>query len=386
MGSATGEITPAGRDDDLITTENSSDEIRADIEATRADLSETVDAIQARLSPSNVTETTGQITSQVKDTAQEITEQAVEKFKTAALEVTEQATAKVKDTVTEIREQIKSDIHDATIGRVEKMANNLREGSRDASTSLVGMIKENPIPAALVGFGLAWLFFGKLSNNSSSSTGWREDQSYSGDRDQRMGYGYDQEQYNNRYEGRYQDRYEGRYRVDMGGMQQGGMRDRMSNAASGVASGVSDAASNVASGVSDAASNVASGVSEAADNVKYKAGEFVNSAQERVGMVGQQIKGGTREVANKSQTLMQENPLMAGAVALALGAAVGLMLPVTERENQLMGEARDKFMDRAGGVVHETVDKAQRVVSEATEAAKDSVKREMQNESSPDAQ
>jgi ElaB/YqjD/DUF883 family membrane-anchored ribosome-binding protein len=361
MGSATNEVIPSGQTGDIIEgADVNSDEIRADIEATRADLTDTVNAIQAKLSPSNVSDATGQITTQVKDTAQEITEQAVEKFKTAALEVTEQATAKVKDTVTEIREQIKSDIHDATIGRVEKMANNLREGSRGASTSLVGMIKENPIPAALVGFGLAWLFFGKLNSNSNASAGWREDQPYSNGRDQRYGYDYERERYGSRYEGRYQDRYEDRYAEDMGGMQSGGVRERVSNAASDVASGVSDAAGQV----------------------KYKAGEFVNSAQERVGTVGEQLKGGTSQVVNKSQTLMQENPLMAGAVALALGAAVGLMLPVTERENQLMGEARDKFMDQAGGVVHETMDKAQRVVSQATEAAKESVKREVQSEGS----
>jgi ElaB/YqjD/DUF883 family membrane-anchored ribosome-binding protein len=366
MGSGTSEVIPSGQTvDDVDISASNSDEIRADIEATRADLTDTVNAIQAKLSPSNVTETTEQITTQVKDTAQEITEQAVDKFKSAAMEVTEQATARVKETVTEIREQIKSDLHDATIGRVEKMANNLREGTRDVSASLVSTIKENPIPAALVGFGLAWLFFGKMNSNGNSSGGagsWREDQSSSYDRDQRYGYADERDRYANRY----QDRFESRYEED-----RGGMRERVSN---------------VAGGVSEAASNVASGVSEAADNVKHKAGEFVNQTQERVGMVGQQIKGGTNQAVQKSQTLMQQNPLMAGAVALALGAAVGLMLPVTERENQWMGEARDKFMDRAGGVVHETMDKAQRVVSEATEAAKETVRKEMQSEGSPDSQ
>ena len=358
MGSAAGEVTPSGRTEDVIlVTESDSDEIRADIEATRADLSDTVDAIQAKLSPSNVQDTTEQITLQVKETAQDITEQAAEKFKKAALEVTEQATERVKETVTEIREQIKSDIHDATIGRVETMANNLREGARGAGSSLMTTIKENPIPAALVGFGLAWLFFSKSSGSQPSSS-WREDQSYSYDQDRRYGYDYEQDR------------------------RQSGIRER----AGYMASDVSQAASNVASGVSQKAESVADSVSEAAGEVKNKAGEFVNQAQERVGMVGQQIKGQSSQVVNKSQTILQENPLMAGAVALALGAAVGLMLPVTQQENQLMGEARDKFMDRAGGVVHETVDKAQHMVSEATQAAKESVKREAQGQGAPDNQ
>lgn len=338
MGSAASQITPFDRTN-AEGDESNSDEIRADIEATRADLSDTVDAIQAKLSPSNVQDTTEQITQQVKDAAQEITEQAAEKLKRAALEVTEQATERVKATVTEIREQIKGDIHDATIGRVEQMANNLREGTRGAGASLVNTIKENPIPAALVGFGLAWLIFGK--SNGSSSSSWRDDRSYYEDRED-WRYGYDDER-----------------------------RGR---------SGLGERAGTMASDISHKASDVAGSVSDAADTVKERAGDFVNQAQERVGMAGQQLRGQTHQVMDKSQTLMQDNPLMAGVVALALGAAVGLMLPVSERENQLMGEARDKFMDRAGGVVHDTVDKAQRVVSEATQAAKESVSREMQNQ------
>lgn len=337
MGSAASQMTPGRNDEDIAGVENDSEEIRADIEATRADLSDTVDAIQAKLSPSNVQDATEQISQQVKTTAQEITEQAAEKLKQTALEVTEQATERVKETVTEIREQIKSDIHEATIGRVEQMANNLREGTRDAGASLMTTIKENPIPAALIGFGVAWLFFGKMSSSSNAPAGWREDESYLYDRDQRFRGSYDYAQ----------DR------------RQGGLGER----------------------ASDVTGQVASGVSEAAGNVKDKAGEFVNQAQERAGMMGEQIKDQTQQVVHKSQSLIEENPLMAGAVALALGAAVGLMLPTTQRENQWMGEARDKFIDRAGGVVQDTVDKAQHIVSEATDAAKESVKREMQNES-----
>jgi len=341
MGSAAGEVTRSGRSEDaIIVTESDSDKIRADIEATRADMSHTVDAIQAKLSPSNI-----------QDTAQDITEQAAEKFKKTAQEVTEQANERVKETITEIREQIKSDIHEATIGRVETMASNLREGARGAGSSLMTTIRDNPIPAALVGFGLTWLFFSKASGSQSASS-WREDQSYSYDQGRRYDYRYDDEQ--NR--------------------RQSGLRER----AGYMASDVSQAASNVASGVSHAAENVAGSVSDAASDVKNKAGEFVNQAQERVGMVGQQIKGQSSQVVSKSQTLMQENPLIAGAVALAVGAAVGLMQPVTPQENQLMGEARDKFMDRAGDVVHETADKAQRMVSKATQAAKESVKQEAQ--------
>lgn len=351
MGAATREISAMDQHDTTNATPSTA-ALRTEIEATRAELTDTVNAIQAKLSPSSL-----------KDAAGQITEEAVDKFKTAALDVTD---------------HIKQDIRSATIGKVENMANNLRAGSQNAGNTIVDTIKENPIPAALIGFGLAWLFFGKLNSGSSNASDWRRDPRYY-DRDVRYGSDYGQDSY--RYQGRYEGRPEYRYGEDTQGSQQG-VRERVSDVAGDVASGISDAASNVKYKAGD----VASGISDAASNVKYKAGEFVDSAQERVGVVGGQIKGSAGQVVNKSQTLMQENPLMAGAVALALGAAVGMMLPVTEQENQLMGQARDKFMDRAGGVMHETVDKAQRVVSQAADAAKESVKRELHSDSSANAQ
>ena len=57
------------------------------------------------------------------------------------------------------------------------------------------------------------------------------------------------------------------------------------------------------------------------------------------------------DVANRFQHLLQSNPLMVGAAGLAIGAAVGLLLPETERENEWLGEARENLVDRAQDAV-----------------------------------
>ena len=44
---------------------------------------------------------------------------------------------------------------------------------------------------------------------------------------------------------------------------------------------------------------------------------------------------------------VHEYPLAAGAIAVAVGAAVGLTAPATELENRYMGETRDQAMERA---------------------------------------
>jgi hypothetical protein len=46
----------------------------------------------------------------------------------------------------------------------------------------------------------------------------------------------------------------------------------------------------------------------------------------------------------------RENPLALGALAIAIGAAIGLSLPHTHVEDEWMGEAKERLLRRAEGV------------------------------------
>ena len=116
-----------------------------DIERTRSEMTETVDAIESRLDPANIVNA-------------------------------------AKETVRE-----------ATVGRVEDMANTAADmatdagyQAREAGTGIVETIRRNQIPAALAGIGIGWLWM----NRSSGAEEWRR--SYA-DRDRRWSsdrYGY----------------------------------------------------------------------------------------------------------------------------------------------------------------------------------------------------
>jgi len=68
---------------------------------------------------------------------------------------------------------------------------------------------------------------------------------------------------------------------------------------------------------------------------------------------------------NAAQRAWNQSPLLVGAACAVLGAIVGLAVPETDREHQLMGETRDQVMD----TVHEAVrDKVTDVKQAATEA------------------
>jgi hypothetical protein len=97
------------------------DEIRETIEQTRSEMSETIDAIQERLSPSYLKE-------------------------------------QVKEQVKEQFEDAKEVVREATIGKVEVMAQRASETVANSGTSIWNAIKANPIPAAMVGAGLFWMW------------------------------------------------------------------------------------------------------------------------------------------------------------------------------------------------------------------------------------
>jgi Protein of unknown function (DUF3618) len=128
-----GEARPVPPNADTSTTTPTAGEIRAEIEQTRAEMSETIDAIQERLSPSRV--------------------------------------------VTNAKQAVA----DATVGRVKRLAHQSREAieSRRADFSgraVLDTVEDRPVAAALAGLAAAALIvscvksFQKRGDSSSSAT------------------------------------------------------------------------------------------------------------------------------------------------------------------------------------------------------------------------
>ena len=54
-----------------------------------------------------------------------------------------------------------------------------------------------------------------------------------------------------------------------------------------------------------------------------------------------------RRGRNNLELMIRDYPLAVGAAAAVLGATLGMVVPETEKENELMGEARDTAVERA---------------------------------------
>lgn len=306
--------------------------IRAGIERTRAEMSSTIDAIQTRLSP-------------------------------------EQLTEQVRQTVNEQLEHAKTAVRDATIGKAETLMRDAGDTMNDARYTMMDTVRSNPIPAAMVAIGLGWLFMNRSSSprreryeqyvRSGSQYGYRGEMAYNPNHPAYRGEAvamyprgvYPAEQHNH----------------DEGMLSKG--QRKVGDAVGQAQSAVGDAAQRAQSAVGGAVSQAQSAVSDAAQQAANLAGSTVNRAQETAGALAGHTSYAAERVEDQFQRAMWENPLAVGAVALAVGAAAGFALPQTERENRLMGEARDNLVEQAQQVAAETVDKVQRVAGDVAQDA-----------------
>lgn len=244
-------------------------EIRAEIEQTREDMSETIDAIQEKLRPGN-------IVAEAKDRVKSATTERVKQMADTASETAQQAYEQTR-----------------------QVAGDLVEGARS-----------NAVPVAMIGIGVAWLLVERFRQNRSADyRRWRSTSSGSPEY-----YGSD-DYYRSTAVPLYGSRHEDEG-ADYG---------------------------DVRSGVRSAAS----GLSETAADLRQRTVQT------------------TRRARNQFQRLLHENPLMVGAAAVVVGAAVGMALPETERENEWLGETRDNVVDKAQDVARNAATRAQEAVGEA---------------------
>lgn len=228
---------------------------RAEIERTRADMSETVDAIQDRLSPKS------------------------------------------------LKEQAKGRVKEATVGKAQ-----------EAGSGILETIRENPLPAALTGIGLGWLFMNARSQSSEQGSYRTEAYAYD------YPPPYDNEEYGGPSPGQAVEQ----------------ARDR---------------------------------VGETATQVQDKAGQVAGQAQDQVSRMGDRARYQAQRASGGFQRMLRENPLAVGALAAGVGAAVGLAIPETTKEHEVMGEARDTFVEKAQEKAQDAQQRVQQVAQEAQSAA-----------------
>ena len=129
--------------------------------------------------------------------------------------------------------------------------------------------------------------------------------------------------------------------------------------------------------VKTTAGNAYESVSETASQAYSTTTNAVGNAYEAVGNAGVQVKDKAQDIGQKAHDTydyyIEESPLVVGAVALAAGAAVGLAIPSTKFESNLIGDKRDFLVEKANqkvrGFVDQKIEEVKAVAGEAAETA-----------------
>ena len=102
------------------------------------------------------------------------------------------------------------------------------------------------------------------------------------------------------------------------------------------------------------------------DNMRDSTSHLQHGAHDSLHNMGQRA----RRTESQASDFIQEHPLVVGALGFALGAALGGIFPATKKEDEYMGEYRDRVLHKAAETGQAQADKAQHAIHDKAEAYK----------------
>ncbi|MFT8242894.1 DUF3618 domain-containing protein [Roseomonas sp. BN140053] len=281
----------------------------------------------------------------------------------------EQTRANVSGTLDALRAKLApSQMMDQVVEQISDYARG--SGGTEFMRNLGTSVRENPLPVALIGAGIAWLLLSK----GGSAGGTASVGTSTGHRLQPT------PQIGSTRPGLADTAAEmaGSARVRISGAMDA-TQERVGQAAGAV----SGAASQAAAAVGDVASQVAQAGSDLAGRASEAAGSLVQSVAALGHDARDAAQGGAVAVRDRVSSaaqgtgmldgLAQAQPLLFGALGLALGAALGAALPRTRAEDELMGEARDELAERVGAAARDGYEGVRSAAGEQLQRAKEAV-------------
>jgi len=281
----------------------------------------------------------------------------------------EEQRRKVEDRIGEIRERLSP-------GQlVDELLNMSKDGGQHFVSNLGQAVGSNPVPAALLGISLVWLMAGQgKSSGPSAPVGRNEDYPYATINGRLRRTSHSADDTGNWYAS-FSDDSGRTYRapsnqhghrsghfIDDAGRKFGGFidetghrvrdfRDEAGNRLEEATGWASDTWSDFRHAVSDTAANLT-------DQAKHLGGDMRSQAD------------------RASHVLMEtfnKQPLVAGALAFAAGAALGAALPHTEQEDAVLGEMGDQLRGKVTEAAGDVYEEGKAVAAELYEKGKEGV-------------
>jgi ElaB/YqjD/DUF883 family membrane-anchored ribosome-binding protein len=286
----------------------------------------------------------------------------------------EQTRANVSGTLDALREKLApGQMMDQLVDQVADYARG--SGGAEFARNLGASVRDNPLPVALIGAGIAWLLLsrngagGQAASATSTSGPKLLPAPDSGTR-------------STSYIGSMpisasERRGTARARVsDVIGSTQEKMSDAAGAAhetVSRATSAVSDAASQVTMAGADLAESVSNTAGKAAQGIGSLGHQAAEAIGEGLSTARHHASSATRAGSGGLEHFAEAQPLLFGALGLALGAALGALLPRTRTEDRLLGEVRDNVADRVGDAAREGYESVRTAAGERLDRVQDAV-------------
>ncbi len=239
-----------------------------------------------------------------------------------------QSRAQVEDTLDAIQDRLSP-------GQwMDQVAHYVRDNGGDFARNFGHVVRQNPVPAALVGVGLVWMMLGSRRRNGQEPATAPEDY------------------------------------FDPDWPEVGAGPGQFGSEADEPTAGLNEAAESSW---------------RAAKRAGGRMGRFADSARERAASMGASVGEQARRTGAQARHYrgraregflhtLQRQPLVLGALGLAAGAVLGAALPATRREDELMGETSDHLKQGAWAAGREGYARAEAAAGAAYTAAADEAK------------
>jgi hypothetical protein len=303
--------------------------------------------------------------------------------------------AEVEDTLEAIQERLSpGQIFDQAVAYLRS------SGGNEFMRNFGATVRDNPVPVALLGTGLAWLMLASpraergFDEDQDLLGGYPEDD-YSGD----YAAGYDPvAAYTPGYHARdYEEAVFAGGPLDADTMPPAGtatdapgIAQRTQESAQGArrkAHELAESASEWGAEALDTAQEWSAEAGAAARSAQRGARRLAAGARDRLNVTGRQLRHGAHRAGARAGyygrraqrgflDTLHEQPLILGAVGLALGAAIGAALPATETEDEWLGDTRDRLKEQVTEAGREQLAKAGAAAGAAYDAAREEADRQ----------
>lgn len=199
---------------------------------------------------------------------------------------------------------------------MDQAVDTMREFLSDRSR-IAEMVRDNPIPLALIGLGIGWMAVSAASGcRAEARTGSHESME-------------------------------------------------------GIGSGWSGEGGTAGYGSAGAGAEYSERLEGLAQQAKDTVQGATDRARGRVADWSRQARTSARQAAGRTRDAYQDHPLTMGALALVVGAAVGALLPRSRAEGEILGETAGDMARQARQAGSDLVEKASRVAERAVQAGKE---------------